>query len=214
MIRPLFGAKTRDFANFGEKYFTILFFRAKMKQHQKLEVIYMFCPKCGTQLPDGSGFCTSCGNKIGGGAPAPRPRAPREAFKRPGYRELLSLAFATIVFIFLLLPTLSNGISIVAAEVFDFHAMFGVGKIFMILAAVVYLCYVAISFIDLGLPVAVRRLAPLCFYGLTLFAQLFVFIGCIIVKGVTMGATWYLMLVVLAFATVYELVPKLFKLDK
>ena len=25
----------------------------------------MFCPKCGAQIPDGSGFCPKCGNKIG-----------------------------------------------------------------------------------------------------------------------------------------------------
>ena len=25
----------------------------------------MFCVKCGTQLPDGAAFCSSCGNKVG-----------------------------------------------------------------------------------------------------------------------------------------------------
>ena len=30
----------------------------------------MFCPKCGKQIPDGAAFCASCGNRIGGEAPA------------------------------------------------------------------------------------------------------------------------------------------------
>ena len=29
----------------------------------------MFCPKCGTQLPDEAGFCYKCGTRIGGTAP-------------------------------------------------------------------------------------------------------------------------------------------------
>lgn len=42
----------------------------------------VFCPKCGTQLPDGAQFCYKCGNRLpsatggaGGGAPAPPPPA-------------------------------------------------------------------------------------------------------------------------------------------
>ncbi len=30
----------------------------------------MFCPKCGNQIPDGAAFCASCGNAVGGKAPA------------------------------------------------------------------------------------------------------------------------------------------------
>ena len=33
----------------------------------------MFCPKCGSQVPDGTKFCPKCGNVLGGGAPAPQP---------------------------------------------------------------------------------------------------------------------------------------------
>ena len=29
----------------------------------------MFCPKCGTNVPDGTGFCPSCGTKLGAAAP-------------------------------------------------------------------------------------------------------------------------------------------------
>ncbi|MBS0193613.1 MAG: type II secretion system protein GspG [Proteobacteria bacterium] len=31
----------------------------------------MFCMACGTQLPDGTRFCTACGASVGEGAPAP-----------------------------------------------------------------------------------------------------------------------------------------------
>ena len=30
----------------------------------------MFCPKCGTQLPDNAGFCMKCGTRIGAAAPS------------------------------------------------------------------------------------------------------------------------------------------------
>ena len=33
----------------------------------------MFCPKCGSQIPDGAGFCSSCGNAVNA---APVPAAP------------------------------------------------------------------------------------------------------------------------------------------
>lgn len=55
----------------------------------------MFCPKCGTQLPDGSRFCARCGCAIspaGGGAPAPAPTASR----RPGRGRLVALAVAAV----------------------------------------------------------------------------------------------------------------------
>ena len=41
----------------------------------------MFCPKCGTQLPDGSRFCASCGSQLGG-APAPA-AAPQAGYVPP-----------------------------------------------------------------------------------------------------------------------------------
>lgn len=33
----------------------------------------MFCPQCGTQVPDGSGFCPACGASLAIGAPEPPP---------------------------------------------------------------------------------------------------------------------------------------------
>lgn len=36
----------------------------------------MFCPHCGTQLPDGSAFCAQCGAGLEAAAPPPAPQAP------------------------------------------------------------------------------------------------------------------------------------------
>lgn len=41
----------------------------------------MFCPQCGTQLPDGSQFCSNCGSRIGGqqaSAQAAQPAQPAQ----------------------------------------------------------------------------------------------------------------------------------------
>ncbi len=46
----------------------------------KGEIIMAFCTKCGAQVPDGSVFCTSCGNPIAAApAPAPVPEQPAPA---------------------------------------------------------------------------------------------------------------------------------------
>lgn len=39
----------------------------------------MFCPRCGATLPDGAGFCSSCGAQLGGapGDHTPPPVQPR-----------------------------------------------------------------------------------------------------------------------------------------
>ena len=36
----------------------------------------MICPKCGTQLADGSSFCGKCGNRLGAAGAAPSPQQP------------------------------------------------------------------------------------------------------------------------------------------
>ncbi len=41
----------------------------------------MFCPNCGTQLPDGSRFCNNCGTQIGA-APTGGP-APAQGYQQP-----------------------------------------------------------------------------------------------------------------------------------
>ena len=170
----------------------------------------MFCPKCGTQLPDNAEFCTGCGAKLSNAPTA------KEPFKLPTYRELLSLAFATIIFILAFTPYIDMGpsVSMLAIKAFTLgDALLGIAKIFNIISLFIYIGYVAVSFIDLGIPSAIKKFIPLGFYGLFCFSQLFVFIFCIANKGVTMGAAWYVIMAFLACAVVYELVPKLFKVE-
>lgn len=57
----------------------------------------MFCPKCGTQVPDGVKFCPTCGTPMQAEAPAPQPEAPvyrepvqpayQEPVQQPAYQE-------------------------------------------------------------------------------------------------------------------------------
>ena len=44
---------------------------------------YMFCEKCGVQLPDGTAFCTQCGADLRASAPAPAAPAPVQAQPAP-----------------------------------------------------------------------------------------------------------------------------------
>ncbi len=169
----------------------------------------MFCPKCGTQLPDNAEFCTGCGAKLSNAPTA------KEPFKLPTYRELISLAFATIIFILSFVPYIDANfsISMLAVEAFQADALLGIAKIFCIMSLVVYIGYIAVSFMDLGIPSSVKKLVPLCFYGLFCLSQLFVFIFCVANKGITMGAAWYVMMLFFALAAVYQFVPSLFKIE-
>lgn len=44
------------------------------------EGVKMYCPKCGTQMPDGAQFCTKCGAKLSGGSFAERVNDSFESF--------------------------------------------------------------------------------------------------------------------------------------
>ena len=46
----------------------------------------MFCPKCGSQVPDGIKFCPTCGNPMQAAAPAPQP-VYQEPAPQPVYQE-------------------------------------------------------------------------------------------------------------------------------
>lgn len=46
----------------------------------KMEEFIMFCPKCGTQVPDGAHFCTNCGAKLNDGSFAERVNNSFESF--------------------------------------------------------------------------------------------------------------------------------------
>lgn len=45
----------------------------------------MFCRMCGTQLPDDSIFCSSCGARLAGGISTPAQTAPRGDYAAPSY---------------------------------------------------------------------------------------------------------------------------------
>ena len=46
------------------------------------------CPKCGTQLEDGTTFCTNCGSPIPAAAPAPAPApAPQGSYQQAPYGQ-------------------------------------------------------------------------------------------------------------------------------
>ncbi|MBO4501503.1 MAG: zinc-ribbon domain-containing protein [Clostridia bacterium] len=174
----------------------------------------MFCPKCGTQLPDNAEFCTGCGAKLSGGVAA------REEFKHLTYRERVIFALAGVLALFVLVPTVDGGfsISLLSVEAFNIHALFGVAKIFLMLALAVYVFYAVASFIDIGVPSAVKKIVMLCYLGVYSLGQLFVMIGAMAVNdsiwgggGVTLGAAWYVMLIVLACTFVLFFVPKLIK---
>lgn len=173
----------------------------------------MFCPKCGNELKEGAQFCDKCGTPLNGSAPK---TAKKEAFKLPTIRGWVSLAISTVVFVLMFMPFIDGGVSmsLLSIEAFNAHALFGVSKIFLIMSMAVYLCNVAVNLIDLGIPSAVKKFVPLAQYCLFVLSQLFTFIACCILKGVTMGAAWYIILIVVAIAVVFELLPGLFKLEE
>lgn len=172
----------------------------------------MFCPKCGTQLPDNAEFCTGCGAKLSGGPAA------REEFKHLTYRERVIFALAGVLALFVFIPLVDPNVSLLATETFKLHALFGVAKIFLMLALGAYVFYAVAAFIDIGVPSTVKKILMLCYLGVYSLGQLFVMIGAIAVNdgntwggGVTLGASWYIMLGVLAFTFVLFFVPKLIK---
>jgi len=63
----------------------------------------MYCPNCGTQLPDDSKFCTNCGARFGQGAQAPSAppqypyAAPQPYVALPLKSEILALILAFFI---------------------------------------------------------------------------------------------------------------------
>ena len=47
----------------------------------------MFCPNCGTKLPDGAAFCSNCGNKIQAAPVEPVTEIPTQQPAEPVYEE-------------------------------------------------------------------------------------------------------------------------------
>lgn len=78
----------------------------------------MFCPKCGTNVPDGSRFCPSCGNTFnrapGKAAPMGMGQAPFRAPSAGGgfnTMQLVSIGVSVLALIFAFLPWLSASAS-------------------------------------------------------------------------------------------------------
>ena len=47
----------------------------------------MFCPNCGTKLPDGAAFCSNCGNKIQAAPVEPVTEIPTQQPAEPVYEQ-------------------------------------------------------------------------------------------------------------------------------
>lgn len=193
----------------------------------------MFCPKCGTELPDGSQFCPACGAQLG--AQAPQQAAPQQgaagsnasgAFKVPDAFKLILLAWTTLVFIFGFLPlfgysysgfgySASESFSILHSHMFDANVLLGFAKIFMIIDIIIFVVYVVSQFIDfnqfLKLPFNVAEKSPLIYYCVYAVSMLFTLIGSIIEEGFHPAACWYIAVVLCACGFFLILKPDLVK---
>lgn len=61
----------------------------------------MFCTKCGTNIPEGSAFCTSCGAQVTPAATEAQ-QAPQQAYTQPQYAPVLprSVSFVDAIKLF------------------------------------------------------------------------------------------------------------------
>ncbi|MDD4125590.1 MAG: zinc-ribbon domain-containing protein [Eubacteriales bacterium] len=186
----------------------------------------MFCPKCGTQLPDSAKFCNVCGNQLGGAptvqqqyAPVqPKPAAP---FKLPTLAERFVLAFSFAMFILMFLGwfrisgSTFPAYSLFDGNLFDINALFGLAKIVNILNVFVFLGYVFFTYANInktGYGVSSAYLKRLCgfiFYSAYLFCVLFTLIGSITEKNCTVSAIWYFALLGAGLGFVMVLLPGL-----
>lgn len=152
----------------------------------------MFCPKCGTTLPDGSQFCPACGAQLG--AQAPQQAAPQQApagtnaagaFRMPNAVSFTGLFFALLCFIFGFLPMIHvkgyGGWGLFEGNPFDLNVLAGFAKIFMIIQIILFVIYLISQFVDfnklLNLPFNVTEKAPIIYFCCYAAALLFSFIG-------------------------------------
>ena len=158
----------------------------------------MFCPKCGTTLPDGSLFCPKCGAQLN--APAPQQSAPQYynqpapqktaqvSVNIPNAAKFVTMFFALMCFIFgflALVHTKGGGnASLFDGSAFDVNAMLGIGKVLMIINIVVFAVYLISQFVNLNkflaIPFNMSEKMPVVYFGVYAVALLFVFIGSLI----------------------------------
>ncbi len=179
----------------------------------------MFCPKCGVELPDGSSFCASCGEKLA--APAAAPAAEKNvqvSVSMPSTATLVKLGVALVAFIFTFISWWSikvygfgTSYSILKSGVFDVNFFLGLAKIFAIIDIILFVVYVASQFIDFNkfikLPFNVKELSGKAYYAVYVAALVLCLLGIIIEKYVGIGFGWFFGLILAGAGLVLEVKP-------
>lgn len=189
----------------------------------------MFCPKCGAQIPDGSAFCGSCGEKFNT-QPQDQPKAQAPVqLKMPPLATTIKFGVAILAFIFGFLPwfkysfdyfgvSASESFSVFTSGMFELSALLGLAKILMIISIIVFIIFIASQFIDFNkfvqLPFSVKEKAPVAYYVVYAVALIFTLIGCFTCAtggfgGVSPAACWYISLVICAAGLAITFKPAL-----
>lgn len=149
----------------------------------------MFCSKCGTQLPDGSTFCSTCGASQGKpqNAPAPRPAGALK-FRTPDFKDKKTLFYciaaglAFLAFIFSL-----TGVIKVSALGMSESGTLGECDCGWVLVFVVIFALASIAASALlalfDLPENIKKYCKFAAPGGALLAFLFFLVGVLIAKG-------------------------------
>ena len=188
----------------------------------------MFCPKCGAQLPDNSQFCSSCGSSIAQAPSAPAAHSAPAGLKLSGVKfdlyTVIKLAIAVLTMLFGILPTWklsiemfgfseSKSFSILHSEMFDVNALLGIGKIFMIIAIILFVVSAAAQFVDFNkfVPVKfdIKEKASLAFYLVFAFSLILIFIGSVTEKFCGPAVCWFFAAIFCAAGIVLYFKPDL-----
>ena len=189
----------------------------------------MFCPKCGTTLPDGSQFCPACGAQLG--AQAPQQAAPQQAPAAAGAKvsfnlpKIITIFFALMCFIFGFLPLIhvsfggygSSGELFSSGSAFSFNALVGIALIIMIIQIIVFIVYLISQFVDLNkylnLPINLSEKMPIIYFATYGAALLFTFIGALVGPGSGISGSpavcWYFAVVFCACGLLFVFKPNI-----
>lgn len=184
----------------------------------------MFCSRCGTQIDDNAAFCSSCGAATGVANQAPAQSAPvinttpaspmaNGLITIPKLTGLVSIGFAILTFIFMLLPWLSvlkiTSVGILKEGMFDVNAMLGLAKVLCIINIFVFVIYLALQFVDVKklipqIPAHIdcKKLSAYAFGGICVLQWLFALIGIISTRGLGVTACFIIALVFIAIFAV------------